>query len=190
LFWRLHCIQEPDAVRRNQSDWGVPAQCPKKITRPHLLLPLLFVLACPAQARIYMYVDADGRKGATDRRGEVPAGAKITSVIDSGGADEVAQHKSSGSRAKTPTPANFPRIDDATQKKRDNVRRSVLEEELASEQKNLEEARRQLASGEKPLAGEDAAAPAYLARVKQLRSTVERHQRNIAAIQKEISTVR
>jgi hypothetical protein len=158
--------------------------------RSFLFFPLLLVLSCPIQARIYLYVDADGRKGATDRRSEVPAGARITAEIDGGGgADQAAPRKSSGS-AKTPTPANFPRIDGGTQKKRDDVRRTVLEEELSSEQKNLEDAKRQLVLGTKPLAGENAASPAYQARVKQLQSAVERHERNIAAIQKELGTTR
>ncbi|KAB2314672.1 DUF4124 domain-containing protein [Betaproteobacteria bacterium SCN2] len=156
------------------------------------LFPLLLVLACPAQARIYMYVDADGRKGATDRRAEVPAGARITGVIEGGGSDAPSAPKKPAASAGTrsPSPASFPRIDSDTQKKRDDVRRTVLEEELASEQKNLEEAKRQLALGERPLAGEKADAPAYQARVRQLRSTVERHERNISAIRKEIGTVR
>jgi hypothetical protein len=159
--------------------------------RSCLVFPLLLVLACSAQARIYMYVDADGRKGATDRRGEVPTGAKITAVIEGGGsADEGTPRKSAGGGARTPTPANFPRIDDNTQKKRDDVRRTVLEEELASEQKNLAEAKRQLVLGEKPLASENAATPAYQARIQQLREAVARHERNIAAIQKEIGIVR
>lgn len=156
------------------------------------LFPLLLVLACPAQARIYMYVDADGRKGATDRRAEVPAGARITGVIEGGGSDAQSAPKKPAASAGTrsPSPASFPRIDSDTQKKRDDVRRTVLEEELASEQKNLEEAKRQLALGERPLAGEKADAPAYQARVRQLRSTVERHERNISAIRKEIGAVR
>jgi len=155
-----------------------------------LLFPLLFAMACPAQARIYMYVDANGRKGATDRRAEVPAGARITAVIDGGSDAESAPRKPSRGGAKMPTPADFPRIDGATQKKRDNVRRTVLEEELSSEQKNLEEARRQLALSEKSLSGEKAASPVYRTRVEQLRRDVERHERNIAAIQKELGSVR
>lgn len=159
--------------------------------KPFLLLfPLWFVLACPVQARIYLYVDAHGRKGATDQRAGVPAGAKITAVIEQGGNAEPKAARKPSSNAKTATPANFPRIDGATQKKRDDVRRTVLNEELANEQKNLAEARRQLAMGEKPLAGENAATPAYLARIKQLRSVVDRHERNIAAIQKEIGISR
>ncbi len=159
--------------------------------RISLFFPLLLALACPAQARIYMYVDADGRKGATDRRAEVPAGAKITAIIDGGGNREAnTPGKPSGGSVSTPTPAGFPRIDGTTQKKRDDVRRTVLQEELASEQKNLEEARRQLALGEKPLPGENAASPAYQSRIKQLRGAVARHERNIAAIRREIGTVR
>lgn len=147
-------------------------------------------MACPAQARIYMYVDANGRKGATDRRAEVPAGAKITAVIDGGGNAEPAPRKPAGSSARTPTPADFPRIDGATQKKRDSVRRTVLEEELSSEQKNLDEAKRQLVLSKKSLSGEKAATPAHQARIEQLHRDVQRHERNIAAIRKELGITR
>jgi hypothetical protein len=157
-----------------------------------LLFPLLLILASQAQAKIYMYVDADGRKGATDRREAIPPGAKITSVIDLGDGAP-APGKSSGggkSAVKTPSPANFPRIDSQTQRKRDDVRRAILEEELASERKNLEEARHRLAMGEKPLAGENTGSPGYQARVKPLRAALQNHERNIAAIQKELGTAR
>lgn len=153
--------------------------------RTALLFPLLLALAFPAQAKIYMYVGADGRKGATDRRAEVPPGAKITAVIDDGVKDSSSAPKKAAT-ASRPSPANFPRIDSGTQKKRDDVRRTVLEEELSSELKNLNEARRQLSLGEKPLPGEKPETPAYQARVKQLRGAVERHERNIIAIRKEI----
>ena len=157
-----------------------------------LLLSLFLALSGAAQAKIYLYVDANGRKGATDRRGEVPAGARITSVIEdgSGGGARAPAGSAVTGGAKKPSPANFPRIDSGTQKKRDDVRRSVLEEELATELKNLDEARRQLATGEKPLPGERTDASSYQSRVKQLRSAVERHERNISAIRKEIGTVR
>lgn len=154
-----------------------------------LLFPLLLVLALPVQARIYMYVDADGRKGATDRRAEVPAGARITAVIEDGGKDAGSAPKKPASSA-APSPASFPRIDGETQKKRDDLRRLVLEEELANEQKNLDEAKRQLAVGGKPLPGEKPDGPAYQARVQQLKGAVERHERNISAIRREIGNLR
>lgn len=157
-------------------------------TRP--LLFLLLFLVAPAWAKIYMYVDADGHKGATDRREAIPAGAKVTSVIDmGGGTDSYSAPRKSGDRkpsVKTPSPANFPRIDSSTQQKRDGVRRGILEEELISERKNRDEATRRLGIGEKPLAGENAASPAYQARIKQLRDAIQNHERNITAIQKEL----
>lgn len=157
-------------------------------------LAFSIVLVSPAWAKIYMYVDAEGHKGATDRREAIPAGAKVTSVIDlGGGADSYSAPRKSGggkSSAKTPSPSNFPRIDSGTQQKRDGVRRSILEEELTSERKNLDEAGRRLSAGEKPLAGENAASPAYQARIKQLRDAMQNHERNIAAIQKELGSKR
>jgi hypothetical protein len=44
--------------------------------------------------------------------------------------------------------AGFPRVDTGTQKARDSDRRRILDEELASEQKALDAARRDLASQE------------------------------------------
>ncbi len=54
-----------------------------------------------------------------------------------------------GERAtpKAPTPAGFPRVDPETQKGRDGVRRKVLTEELATEEKSLAEARTAYADG-------------------------------------------
>lgn len=160
-------------------------------------LPLLFLLStlvAPAWAKIYMYVDADGHKGATDRREAIPAGAKITSVIDlGGGADSYSTpRKSSGGKSsvKTPSPASFPRIDSGTQQKRDDVRRTILEEEISSERKNLDEAKRRLILGEKPLVGDNAASTQFVARLKQLRDAVQNHERNMAAIQKELDRAR
>lgn len=159
--------------------------------RTALFFPFLLALACSAQARIYMYVDADGRKGATDQRAAVPPGARITGVIEGGGAEAAgAPKKAASAQAKTPSPADFPRIDSGTQKKRDDVRRTVLEEELANELKNLDDARRQLAQGEQPLPGEKADTPAYQTRIRQLRGAVERHERNVSAIRKEIGNIR
>lgn len=165
---------------------GICPTAAQIMTRINLIFPLLLALAFPAQAKIYMYVGADGRKGATDRRAEVPPGAKITAVIDDG----VKDSSSAPTKPAAASPANFPRIDSGTQKKRDDVRRAVLEEELSTELKNLTEARRQLALGEKPLPGEKPDTLSYQTRVKQLRGNVERHERNIVAIRKEIDATR
>jgi hypothetical protein len=81
--------------------------------------------------------------------------------------------------AKPGTPADFPRVDPATQRVRDDDRRRILDTELASEGRALEEARRHLsevqASGVNPT---------------QARARVTLHERNIEALRKEIANLK
>jgi len=93
--------------------------------------------------------------------------------------------------ASTPTPAGFPRVDTATQKGRDDVRRKVLTEELSSEEKLLAEARAAYADGAPaPLPEERADAAKYQQRIARLRQVVGLHERNIEALRKEIASIK
>jgi hypothetical protein len=94
-------------------------------------------------------------------------------------------------RAVTPAPAGFPKVDSATQKGRDDIRRKVLGDELASEEKLLVEARAAYADGAPvPLAEERNDAEKYRARIARLRQAVSVHERNIEALRKEIGSTR
>lgn len=81
--------------------------------------------------------------------------------------------------AKPGTPADFPRVDPATQRARDGERRRILDAELASEEKALAEAQRQLAevqaSGANPTPARD---------------RVALHERNLQALRKEIGNLK
>lgn len=66
-----------------------------------------------------------------------------------------------------PTPSDFPRVSNDAQKERDGGRRTILEQELASEQRNLDEAKKASNSNKAQL-----------------------HERNIAALQKEIANLK
>ena len=153
-----------------------------------LILPLV-VTGQPVQAEIYKYIDENGQVTFTDvpRKGQradkvygLPSSPRSLSSSGGSGARRVSMH----------SPVDFPRIDTGTQKRRDDIRRTVLEEELATERRNLEEAKQQLALAERPMPGERNSDSGYQARIKRLRDAVENHERNIAAIQKEISTSR
>jgi len=88
-------------------------------------------------------------------------------------------------------PAGFPKVDSATQKGRDDIRRKVLGDELASEEKLLVEARAAYADGAPaPLAEERNDAEKYRARIARLRQAVTVHERNIEALRKEIGSTR
>lgn len=147
-------------------------------------------MAQAAQAEIYKYIDETGQVTFTDmpRKGvkanqvyDLPAGP--TQLGTAGG--KPATKKNVSYR-----PGDFPRIDPATQRKRDDIRRTVLQEELGNERQNLDEAQRQLSLGSKAMAGERTSDDSYQRRVKKLQDTVELHKTNIGAIQKELGIAR
>lgn len=88
------------------------------------------------------------------------------------------------------TPQSFPRVDNETQKRRDESRRGILEQELAAEQKLLEEARKALAEGEAVRLGSERNYQKYLDRVQGLKDNVTLHEKNIEALNKELAGIR
>jgi hypothetical protein len=86
--------------------------------------------------------------------------------------------------------SEFPSVDKGTQRKRDDERRNILEQELAAEQKRLEAARRKMKEQESVRLGSERDYQRYLDRVQPFRDAVENHERNVQAIQSEISNLR
>jgi hypothetical protein len=154
-----------------------------QIARFSLLLSL--ILAAPAQAEIYKYVDENGQVTFTDvyRKGahriELPGAPAPLPFAGK-----------SPARASGPSPANFPRIDAGTQKRRDDIRRQVLQDEIDGERRNADEARRQLALGERLQPGERATDASYLSRLSRLRASVRQHEQNVVSIQRELANLK
>lgn len=88
-------------------------------------------------------------------------------------------------RNNTVSPSDFPRVDSETQKNRDNARRRILADELATEEKLLAEARQNLKNGEDEKAADDTAK--YHEKMKFLREQVSLHEKNIGALKTELS---
>ncbi len=104
-----------------------------------------------------------------------------------GGVDAEPQEKG-GTRNGAPTPAAFPKIDPATQKGRDDVRRKVLSDELAAEEKLLVEVRTTYADGAPAALPEERAnVEKYRERIAKLRQAVGVHEKNIEALKKELA---
>ena len=155
-----------------------------QIIRFFLLLSL--ILAAPAQAEIYKYVDENGQVTFTD---VYKKGAKR---IDLPGAPTPLPAGSKAPRRASynPSPADFPRIDAGTQQRRDDIRRQVLQDEISGERRNADEARRQLALGERLQPGERATDASYINRVTRLRASVQQHEQNVASIQRELANLK
>lgn len=137
-----------------------------------------------AQNTVWKCTDADGRPHYTNVKEEakspsckVVVESKVSTVPTSAfpGAAAAAARPSA---AATPTPANFPRVDASTQKARDESRRKILEDELAAEQRSLQDARAKLTD------------QTDAAQRRPLQESVERHERNIAALQREIGNLK
>jgi hypothetical protein len=81
-------------------------------------------------------------------------------------------------------------VDGETQKKRDNARRRILEEELAQEESLLAEAKQQLAQQEAVRLGDERNYQKYLDRVQPFKNAVALHEKNVAALRQELANQR
>jgi hypothetical protein len=90
-----------------------------------------------------------------------------------------------------PSAPGLPRVDAATQKGRDELRRKVLHDELATEEKLLLESRSAYANGAPPaLADEQKDPQRYADRIAKLRQSVHLHERNVEALRRELGLPR
>jgi hypothetical protein len=115
----------------------------------------------------------------------VPEGTDL-----SGGGTSPARRTGAAPSAQ-PAPTGFPKVDTATQRGRDEMRRKVLNDELASEEKLLAEARTAFGDGAPPATPDERANPQkYADRLGRLRQAVQLHERNIEALRKELAASR
>jgi hypothetical protein len=145
--------------------------------RPLALLIALLPLYASAQV-IYKCTDASGGTVISNARVEKNCKAIVTAAENPVPA---AARPKSGVAA-NPSPAGFPRVQEDAQKARDGDRRHILEQELSGEQRNLELAKKELAEQEAARTPND--------RLVAYRERVGQHERNIQAIQKELSVSR
>lgn len=131
----------------------------------------LALLALPAQAAVYKYVDADGNVTFTDRYR--PGAIKFLDT-EPGHTPAATPGKRSG------TPANFPRVDRKTQSRRDDVRRALLLEERGNEEKALADVRAQLTDARPRNPGD-------LGRLEESRRL---HEKNIEMLDKELARIK
>lgn len=152
-------------------------------TRKLIILLLASLAAAGVQADIYKCVDGQGR---TTYKNEKPApGEKGCTVMTRDAPVNTVPAQKRPAAASSP--GDFPKVDGNTQRERDNDRRKILEQELASEQKLLAAAEKALAEGEAERRGDERNYARYLERVGALRDTVKQHQSNIEKLRAELA---
>lgn len=138
--------------------------------------------AGPSHAEIYKFVDENGLVTYTNmpRPGMkpkliIPDYSRPPSPTPS--SSPASPAKPSG---KIATPSYFPKVDKSTQRKRDDMRLKLLQDEMRNEERNLATARTELnQSGGRP--GVD---------LSKLTDAVRMHEKNIEMINKELSHLR
>jgi Domain of unknown function (DUF4124) len=145
---------------------------------------LLAGLASPALADIWECTDQNGNKRFTNIKSE-SKGCKLLHVV--------VPNTVPGTRPQTKafeSPKNFPKVDGDTQRSRDADRRRILEQELANEQKLLDQARKDLAEQESQRLGSERNYQRMLDRLEPYKKKVKLHEDNIANLRREMASAK
>ena len=168
------------------------------MTRRYLVCGLLLVAAAaPARAHnhiLYECTDASGAKQFTNIPAD-PKGCKKLNVLPASGPSPSPAVNDSAPRPQTKsppiaTPSSFPRVDRALQRERDNDRRRILESELGTEEKLLQQAKKDLAEQESVRRADEKNYQRVLDRIEPFQKKVRLHENNVANIRSEISKLR
>lgn len=147
-----------------------------RLTRAALWCALIAPVA--AQADIYKCVDASGSITYTNAKGSARGCTLLTRDLPA--AESRSSRSDSASRNRDSSASlGFPKVDTGTQQVRDAGRRSILERELATEEKLLEQARQEALRTYANAPGSALSS-----------DKVQLHERNIQALKKEISKVK
>ena len=149
------------------------------------MFPLAFLAAFPAHADIYKCVAADGHVMYSNVAEKNCKRLNLEPLPASSSSSSAAKPA-----AKAPSPADFPKVGENAQKSRDNDRRRILEGELTTERKNLDQARKELAEQESVRSGDERNYQKMLDRLQPYKDKVALHERNVEAIQSELARLR
>jgi len=148
---------------------------------------LLAAFACLAHAQqpstIYGCVDASGHRYYTNVKAD--ADGKKCAVVQR----EVSVVPATPVPRQSQSPAGT-KVQQDTQKARDDARRRILQEELENADKALSAAKQKLAEQESTRSGDERNYQRVLDRLKPFQQEVERQQENVAQLKRELSNLR
>lgn len=154
---------------------------------PGSVVALALALSAPAWGDTFKCIDANGRATYTNMKEEAK-GKNCTVVMRE--ISVVPATPTPRAAAASPSPAGFPKIDPTTQKNRDGARRRILEEELSGEEKALAQAKAELNEQDGIRSGDERNYQRVLDRMQKYKDEVERHQKNVEALKKELNNVK
>ena len=152
-----------------------------------LLCGVIFAPLAQAQ-NVYLCVDANGRRELTDSYKNGCKALDIAGAIPAPA--QAAPPRKARAAAPVSTPLDFPKVDNAQQRARDNDRREILAEELRQEQVRLGQLAAEFKGGEPDRLGNERNYAKYQERVATLRDSINRAERNIEALKREMASIK
>jgi hypothetical protein len=165
---------------------------PRFSMRLLMLFAVLLGMSATVRADIWECVDSSGNKRFTNLKSEA-AGCKpmnLPPVSTVPAPKPQAPARVAEPKPQAATPGSFPKVDAPTQQQRDAERRRILEQELANEQKLLDQAKKELAEQEAVRLGSERNYQRVLDRLEPFQKKVALHEGNIANLRKEIGALR
>jgi hypothetical protein len=150
---------------------------------------LLMAYAASARAEIYECVDSSGNKRFTNVKSEA-SGCKPMNLPPVSSIPAPKPGTTKPNETRSATPGSFPKVDPSTQQQRDAGRRKILEQELANEERLLEQARKELAEQEATRLGNERNYQRVLERLEPFKKKVMLHESNITNLRKEMTSLK
>ena len=161
--------------------------------RSLLVMLVLSLAAGPLHADIYKCVSPNGDTLFTSDRNDAkkPGCTQIAVTPNVVSSPPPPAGKGAPREGKpSVSPESFPKVTPQVQQTRDNDRKKILETELINEEKNLQDARLELAVQENTRLGSERNAQRMLDRIEPYQKKVKLHEDNIANLRKELSNIR
>ncbi|KAF3997815.1 DUF4124 domain-containing protein [Glaciimonas immobilis] len=139
-----------------------------------------------AQSNIFLCVDAQGIKEYKNT-GDTKGCKKVDLPPLTVSTPPRSSAPAAVNKPQPVTPPDFPKVDGGTQKARDNDRRQILQDELRTEQKKLAELQKIYNNGAPERQGNERNYAKYQERVESMKEELTRTQKNIEALNRELS---
>lgn len=148
--------------------------------------------AVHAQSEVYLCVDQNGVKEYKNT-GDTK-GCKRVSLppltVSSSGKPNVGGAAATPGKPAAGTPPDFPKVDNGTQKARDNDRRQILQDELKNEQQRLANLKKDYNDGAPERQGNERNYVKYQERVASMKEDISRSEKNIEALNRELANLK
>jgi hypothetical protein len=145
------------------------------------------IYRCDSESGVPLYQNAPGPRC---KPMELPSITTVPAPASPAGRSGAGATSTSTATSSMPTPAQFPRVDNAAQRARDADRRSILEDELRREEAKLNSLRAEFNNGEPDRRGDERNYQKYLDRTQRLKDDIARVEGSVASLKRELGAIR